>query len=68
MEVYLDTWDYTPHRTTDFEVKIENGRLYLYMDDHCDCVGGYFRSKEDIIKVRDELNKYLEYVETGETK
>ncbi len=50
-------------RTVELEIdcgKSGKERLNIYLDDGCDIVSGFFRSKEDIEKVRDELNKYLE--------
>jgi hypothetical protein len=65
IEVHLDTWIYVPQKTTTLRVGLDNGRLKIYVTDHCDIVQGYFRSKEDIEKVRDELNKYLKDIKNA---
>ncbi len=55
-------------RTVDLQIgcgKSGKERLNIYLDDGCDVVSGFFRSKEDIEKLRDELNKYLEDIENA---
>jgi hypothetical protein len=55
-------------RTVDLEINCgvsTQGRLNIYLDDGCDVISGFFRSKEDIEKVRDELNKYLKDIKNA---
>lgn len=58
LDIFSDITDKV--HTTDLEIHTSTGRLEFYMSDGCDNVSGFFRSKEDIENLRDELNKYLE--------
>ncbi len=57
--VHLDC-GYDTRRRVGVTLDVSTGRLEIILDDYCDVVSGFFRSKEDIEKVRDELNKHLE--------
>lgn len=67
IEIYLDTYINNERiQTTGLSVNVFNGRLEIQLDDYCDYVSGYFRSVEDIEKVRDELQKYITAIKLEE--